>query len=142
MEKTDYKVEDFYAFKIKNMWGYFKSQHFSFWMICGYLFFEFVKPQGLFPSIDILPWAQLFLIGSFVGAFIDPSVKWVPSSANFLIISFSIMILISILFATYPDVSKLHLIDFYGWLLIYFIIINIVKVLKIQKIKRINKIIN
>ncbi len=123
---TPKTVEDFYAFRVKNMWTYFKSQHFSFWMICGYLFFEFVKPQALFPAISVIPWAQLLLMGALVGVFTDPSIKKVSSSANVLLIIFSILIAISIFTATYPEHSKKYYMDFYSWVIIYFLIINIV----------------
>lgn len=119
-------VEDFYAFKVKNMWAYFKSQHFSFWMICGYLFFEFVKPQALFPPIAVIPWAQLLLIGALAGVFSDPSIKKVSSAANILLILFSITIAVSIFTATYPEVSKMYYMDFYSWAIIYFLITKIV----------------
>ena len=127
MEKTNYTVEDFYAFKIKNMWSYFKGQHFSFWMICCYLFVEFVRPQSIIPALDILPWAMLFILFAAVGAFMDGSVKWTSSFANVLIVFFSLTI-ISATFITpmYPDVSKKHFMDFFNWVLIYFLIINIV----------------
>ena len=90
------KSEDFYVFKFGVMWRYFKKQHLSFWMICGYLFVEFVRPQSLFPAIDILPWAQLLLLGACIGAFTDPTVKWVSSPANKWIILFQLFIIISI----------------------------------------------
>lgn len=120
------KVEDFYAFKVKNMWAYFKPQHYSFWMICGYLFFEFVKPQALFPIIDFLPWAQLLLVGAMIGAFVDPTVKWVSSVANVYIFFFLITILISIATATYPEISRQNFMLFFSWFVIYFLVINII----------------
>lgn len=119
-------VESFYAFKVGAMWRYFKKQHFSFWMICGYLFFEFVKPQALVPQIDILPWAQLLLMGAMIGAFVDPTVKWVSSVANIYIVLFLITILISIATATYPDISHQNFMLFFSWFVIYFLVINIV----------------
>lgn len=119
-------VEDFYVFKIGAMWRYCKTQHYSFWMVCCYLFFEFVRPQALIPSIDFLPWAQLFLIGSFAGAIADPTVKWVSGPANKMIILFFIMLCISILAAFYPELSRKYFMDFFGWFLIYFLIVNIV----------------
>lgn len=120
------KVDDFYAFKIKPMWMYFKSEHFSFWMICCYLAFEFIRPQSIFPSIDFLPWAQLFILLSFAGIFTDRNSKWVSSPANKWMVCFLLVIIISIYTAHYPDVSKKHFMDFFGWFLIYFLIINIV----------------
>lgn len=120
------QLESFYPFKVKPMWNYFRKEHYSFWAICGYLFFEFVKPQALFPAIDFLPWAQLLLMLAMAGAILDPTVKWVSSITNVLIISFLVTILISIAFAQYPEVSKFHFMDFFGWFIIYFLIINIV----------------
>jgi len=119
-------VQDFYAVRIKNMFAYFFTQHFSFWMICGYLFFEFVKPQALYPQIDFLPWAQLLLMGAMIGAFVDPTVKWVSSAANIYITLFFITILISIATALYPEISHKNFMLFFGWFVIYFLVINIV----------------
>ena len=123
---SSYQIESFYPFKIKPMWNYFIKEHYSFWAICGYLFFEFVKPQALFPIIDFLPWAQLLLMLALAGAVLDPTVKWVSSVTNIFIILFLFMILVSIAFARYPEVSKLYIMDFFGWFVIYFLIINIV----------------
>ena len=120
------KVDDFYAFKFKNMWVYFKSQHFSFWMICGYLFFEFVKPQALFPALAIVPWAQLLLIGALFGVFTDSSIKKGGSAAHVMLVFFSVTIAISIFSANYPEVSKMYYMDFYSWVIIYFLITKII----------------
>jgi hypothetical protein len=114
-------IDDFYVFKVKNMWAYFKGQHFSFWMICLYLFFEFVRPQALFPAIDIVPWAQLFIMGALIGAVVDPTVKHVKSIANIYVITFSILIIISVFTAYYPEVSKKKFMDFLRWVVIGFI---------------------
>jgi putative inorganic carbon (HCO3(-)) transporter len=119
-------VKDFYAFSIKNMFAYFFKQHFSFWMICGYLFFEFVKPQALYPQIDFLPWAQLLLMGAMIGAFVDPTIKMVSSVANVYITLFLVTILISIATAFYPQFSRSNFMLFFSWFIIYFLIINIV----------------
>jgi putative inorganic carbon (hco3(-)) transporter len=119
-------VEDFYIFKMGAMWRYFKGEKLSFWMICGYLVAEFVRPQVIFPALDILPWAQLCLIVSLAGALADPSVKWKSLPANAWMVLFLVCILLSTLFATYPDISQDHIMDFFGWFIIYFLIVNIV----------------
>lgn len=119
-------VEDFYIFKIGAMWRYFKKEHFSFWMICGYLFCEFVRPQSIFPVIDFLPWAQLCLLGSIVGVFMDPSVKRVSSPANIQICLFALWIIFAVLTAEYVEIARNNFIYFFSWVVIYFLIINIV----------------
>jgi len=122
----DLTVEDFYFLKIGNMWRYMKTQHFSFWMICCYIFFEYTRPQALFPTIDILPWAQMFILLSMVGAVLDPTVRWISSPMNWLLNIFAVLIFLSSVYAVYPEISKEHYIDFYSWFVVYYLIINIV----------------
>ncbi len=119
-------ADSFFFFKVRNMLHFFKTQHFSFWLICAYIFFEYSRPQSIFPVIDILPWTQFFLIGALIGAFLDGSVRWVSSRANILLIIFAIAIFLSSLFAYYPEISRKSYINFYSWFVIYFLIITIV----------------
>lgn len=122
-EVTD---EDFYSLRVVRVWKHFKSQSFAFWMVCGYLFFEYVRPQSLYPAIDFIPWTQLTVIGAILGCFIDKTVTWVSSPANKLLILLFFIILISSYFAYFPDVSFRNLENYYLWVVIYFVIINIV----------------
>lgn len=122
--------EDFYSLKAGMIWRYFKRESFAFWMICAYLFFEYVRPQSIYPAIDFLPWTQLTVIGAFLGCFTDKTVRWVSSSVNVLLILFLVVILISSVFAYFPSVSYAKLENFYPWVIIYFLIINIVNTRK------------
>jgi len=126
MDNKQYTIEDFYFFKIGPLWRYFKGQHFSFWMICFYLIFEFVRPQSIIPAIDFLPWAQLFLMGALVGAFIDPSIKHTQSVANVYVFLFTIIITISIFTSFHPEISKKYAMFYYSWAIIYFLVVRIV----------------
>jgi O-antigen ligase len=122
--------EDLYSLNIGKTWRYFKSESFAFWMICAYLFFEYVRPQSIYPGIDFLPWTQLTVIGAFLGCFADRTVKWVSSSVNILLILFFLIILLSSVFAYFPSVSYANLEKYYLWVIIYFLIINIVNTRK------------
>lgn len=125
MKKTP-TLDDFYAFRVGPMFRYFFRTHFAFWMICIYLFFEYFRPQSIYPAIDFFPWARAFVILAFLGALLDPTVKWVSSPVNKWIIAFSIVIYISSLLAYFPEVSREYFVDFYSWVVIYFLIVNIV----------------
>jgi len=124
--KKELTVEDFYFLKIGNMWRYFKKEHFSFWMICGYLIIEYGRPQMIYPPLDFLPWGKVFLIGSLIGAILDPSVRWVSSPINKAISLFAIAIFIASYLAYRPDISWEKYFSFYGWFVIYFLILNII----------------
>lgn len=122
--------EDFYSLKARMIWRYFKGESFAFWMICAYLFFEYVRPQSIYPAIDFLPWTQLTVIGALLGCFADRTVRWVSSSVNVLLILFFVVILLSSVFAYFPSVSYAKLENYYLWVIIYFLIINIVNTRK------------
>jgi putative inorganic carbon (hco3(-)) transporter len=119
-------IEGLYALKPTAVWQQLKREHFSFWMICGYLFVEYVRPQSIIPALDFLPWAKVFLLMSLVGVFTDKSCKWVGDPANKWMIVFLLIILLSSWLAYYPADSWRLLPNFYTWVIIYFLIINIV----------------
>jgi putative inorganic carbon (HCO3(-)) transporter len=119
-------MESFYALNIGAIWAHFKKENFSFWMICCYLFFEYVRPQSILPWLDILPWAQLFIILAGLGWLIDSNKQWTKNAANKWMVLFFVVILISSSQAYWPQLSYEHLGDFYTWMIIYFLIINIV----------------
>ena len=119
-------MEDFYALRLKPMWSYFRSERLAFWMICGYLFMEYVRPQSIYPALDILPWASLFLMGAAGAWMIDRKEKWVSDPVHKWLFLFLIVLILSCANAYYPEVSWPHLRDFYIWLIVYFCIVNVV----------------
>jgi putative inorganic carbon (HCO3(-)) transporter len=128
--RKEITVEDFYAFRVGPMWSHFIRDSFAFWMICLYLFFEYFRPQAIYPAIDVLPWAQTFVILAFIGAFFDRTARWVSTPVNKWIVLFAVVIYLSSLFAYFPQVSREHYVDFYSWFVIYFLIIAIVNTRK------------
>lgn len=125
-QQKEFPENDLYRLELRPLWRYFKSETFAFWMICLYLFFEYVRPQSIISELDILPWTQLAVMGSFLGCFMDKTVRWTPSLLNPLLVIFFFLILISSALAFDSSISYKYLENFYTWLIIYFLIINIV----------------
>jgi putative inorganic carbon (HCO3(-)) transporter len=119
-------ASDLYALRVRDLWRQMKREHISFWMICIYLFIEYVRPQSIITAIDVLPWAKIFLLLSGLTLLADKQKKWVADPANKWITLFLLVIIVSSLAATYPEFSWDHFMDFFGWYVIYFLIINIV----------------
>jgi O-antigen ligase len=122
----DVPDNEFFALRLRVLWNYFRSESFAFWMICAYLFLEYVRPQSIYPFIDFLPWTKLVVCGAILGCFSDRTVRWVSSSINFLLIFFLILIVLSSFFAYFPEISYQNLEKYYLWVVIYFLVINIV----------------
>ena len=124
-KKIDVAIEDLYAIKIRSIWQQVKQEHISFWALVIYFFFDYVRPQSIYPVIDILPWAQVTLIIALFGVFVDRSVSWVANIENRLLIFFIIIIILSSIFAFDPIASWSHKYFMLNWLILYFLVINI-----------------
>ena len=107
-----------YALKLGALWRALKNEHISFWMLCIYFFFEYVRPQSLYPVIDVLPWAQIFLLASLITAFTDKSVQWTKNALNRWLLLFTFVIILSGVFAFRPAVSIDYWTVFGGWLVV------------------------
>ena len=119
-------IEDYYAVKPKAIWQELKQESPAFWWLCIYLFLEYIRPQSLYPVLDILPWTQISLL--MVAATIpnDKSIKWVSSTGNFLILLFLFIVLLSAVFAFRPSVAWDKIDIPILWVIVYFLIITVV----------------
>jgi O-antigen ligase len=116
-------MDEFLALKIRPMWQFFKKEHFSFWMVCCYIFFEYVRPQSIIPALDILPWAQLFIVLAVIGYVMDPKKKPTANYISVFMMLFYLSILISTFTAYDTDIALANQANFYTWLIIYFLLI-------------------
>lgn len=119
-------VEQFFFVKIKNSWQFFKAESFAFKCICLYLFVEYFRPQAIFPFIDFMPWAQVFLTGAFLAAFSDPKAQFRMDPMHIYVLLFSFAIHASFLVAYSIEWSQRYYIFFIQWIVIYFLICWIV----------------
>ncbi len=44
-----------YSLNPKLLWKFFKRQQISFWLVCRYTFFEYVRPQQTYESLLVAP---------------------------------------------------------------------------------------
>jgi len=116
-------MQDFLGLKIAPLWDYFRAEKLPFWAICGYLFFEYFRPQSILPALNIVPWTQLFLMLAAIGWLTtskkDPRVS---NSIGFWLIVYFAIVLISCQFATFPKTAYNRLDFIYTWIVIYFLI--------------------
>ena len=124
--KPEVLLTDMYALKFSALWNALKAEHVSLWMLCGYFFFEYVRPQNLYPVLDILPWGMFFLIASAITALADKSARWESNIENKLFIAFTLVLILSGIFAFKPSVSANYATVFGSWFMVYFITIRVV----------------
>jgi putative inorganic carbon (HCO3(-)) transporter len=118
-------ARDLYALRVSSIWSFLKTQPASYWLICIYLFFEYVRPQSIYESIDVLPWPFLVLM-LCLAAFVLEG-KWFRLRGSELVLGlFSAVVLVSSALAYSPAASWRALPLFASWVLIYLLIANIV----------------
>lgn len=119
-------TDPLYALRLKAYLSAFAREGFAFWMICGYLLVEYVRPQSIIKGLDILPWGQITLILALGGIFVDKQRRWVGDPVNKYLVMFLGVIVLSCANAVYPNKAWPYLFDYFSWLVIYFLIINTV----------------
>jgi O-antigen ligase len=123
---TNIDIKDFYEIKISSLWSGFKQETKVFWFLCFYFFMEYVRPQAIYPVIDIIPWAQIALIFALGAALFDKNIKWVSNPENKLVFIFFFIVILSSSFAFNPAYSWKNIDVVINWLVLYYLIITII----------------
>ena len=119
-------IDHLYAVRVKGIWAYLKTQDILFWLINIYLFMEYVRPQTIYPSIDLFPFVAVLLIFTLVVFLFRHNLPLVKNPVNKLLILFFVVILLSSVFALAPKVAFDKVPEFITWMIVFFLIINIV----------------
>jgi putative inorganic carbon (hco3(-)) transporter len=124
---NDESLEDVYRLRLKSIWRRLKDEPLHFWLFCGYLFFEYFRPQGIFPIIDFLPWARMLILGALLAVLVDrQDSKSVAGPLTPAFFAYYAVLLLSIFFAYDPAYSVRGLTAMINWLLVYLLFLWIV----------------
>jgi putative inorganic carbon (HCO3(-)) transporter len=119
-------VEDgLYSLKPSAIWKVLKRQPPSFWLVCIYLFFEYIRPQQIYEAILGPPYTRIVVILAFVAFLLERRTLRFRTPEFFLAI-FSVVVLASSVMAYQPSSSYDKLFDYFSWVLIYVLIANVV----------------
>jgi putative inorganic carbon (hco3(-)) transporter len=107
-------------------WAAVRSEPVSFWCLCLYFMVEYVRPQGIVPAIDVIPWGRTTLALTLIAFAFEG--KWTrkPNLLDGFMILFTIVLFLSSLFAIYPEWSTDSWSVFINWVLIYYLVTGIV----------------
>lgn len=125
-KNQSFDIKGIYALKIGALWKGARQEHISFWMLCMYMLFEYMRPQLMFPQLNILPWGMVTLLLTLVTVFSNKSIVRVKNPINKLFIGFMVVIVISSIFSFDITASLLLKETMITWFIVYFLTINIV----------------
>ena len=116
---------ELYSLSPRVIWQVLKRQPASFWLVCIYLFFEYVRPQEIYKAINVLPYARITLILALVAFVLERrTVRF--QIFEILLTIFSVIVVASSVTAFDSSHSYQKLPDFFSWILIYVLIANTV----------------
>lgn len=115
-----------YALNPRDLWKWTRTQPVSFWLVCLYVFWEYVRPQSIYSALAGPPWAQMTMIGCVVAlAFEGRRLRgWSP--ADGLLALFAGVVLLSSFNAVWPEVAFGKMTLFASWVVVYLLISCIV----------------
>lgn len=112
----------FLALRPGTLWTTLTKQPFSTWAVITYLFFEYVRPQTIYPAIDFLPWAQLTVIACVVSMLIESAKLRRWTIIDSAMVAYTVLFFASIAGAQYPDWSMRYIDVYLSWVLVYAVI--------------------
>lgn len=115
-----------YQLNMRTIWALLKREPWHFWFFCGYLFFEYVRPQGIYRELDILPWARLCILGAAALFLVSTERKTLASPLSVPFYGFFVVAFLSGLMAQYPAYSTARFDTLVNWALLYTLFVWIV----------------
>ena len=94
-------------------------------MAAFYLVFSYLRPQAIYPALDLLPWTQLTMVLGVVYLVVKKQLK--IQAVHIMLATFFLIIFLSSIFSTYPDISMNKLDVGYIWLLEVLFFTNCIK---------------
>ena len=124
---ADDSFEDVYRLRPGAIWRRLKAEPLYFWLFCGYLFFEYFRPQVIYPVIDFFPWARTFILGAFLFAlFSARQSKSLSGPLTLPFFAFMGVVFASIPFAFDPAWSMREVNTMINWILVYLLFLWLV----------------
>lgn len=117
---------DLFRLRVRAIWRFLQTQPASFWAINFYIFVEYVRPQQVWPSLDVLPWGLTAIALSLVLFVLEGRTPRLRTVAGPLLMVFCAVLVVSSFMALNPSVSFEGWELFFTWILIYVLITNIV----------------
>lgn len=115
-------MDGLYGLKVREITRAAFRQPPSFWLVCLYLFFEYVRPQAIYPWINILPWAQIVLIAAPIAILLEGKSLIPRSPLTWAMGLFSVAVVVSILGAQDPSLGWDKFSVYINWVVAFVLI--------------------
>jgi O-antigen ligase len=114
-----------YSLRLVAILQAFRRQPLSFWLVCLYMLFEYVRPQAIYPVLAKVPWAQLLILATPTAFLLEGARFKARNPINLWMVAFSGAVVLSWAFALYPEVSQEQMFIYINWVFVFVLVGNI-----------------
>jgi len=118
-------AQGLYSLRAATIWQAFRRQPLSFWLVCIYMLFEYVRPQAIYTALQGIPWAEILILATPIAFVLEGGRIRAKNPINLWMIVFSGAVLLSWLFAQYPQASADQMFIYVNWVMVYVLVANI-----------------
>ena len=111
--------------KFKVFMSEFRAETVALWCLCLYIFFEYIRPQAMYPILDILPWGQFSILLALLSVIVTGNKPKDFGSMGMMFLAFSIIVILSAIFAWSQAYSLKYWSTYTSWILMYFCIVSV-----------------
>jgi putative inorganic carbon (HCO3(-)) transporter len=104
------------------IWRALWTQSPAIWLLQFYILFEYVRPQTIYPVIDIAPWSQIFLLGAVLAVVVEGRLAFTSASLWLSIAVLTVIVILSSITSYYPEKSWADKNFWINWLLLMLIV--------------------
>lgn len=115
-----------YSLSVARVWAACRRQPVSFWLVTVYMVFEYVRPQAIYRSLAVVPWAQLLLLAAPAAFLLEGARFKARNPINIWMVVFSGAVALSWMFAVNPSASQAQILVFVNWIMVYILVANTV----------------
>ena len=112
--------------ELRACWMALRQEPLSFWFLCAYFLFEYVRPQSILRWLDVLPWGRVTLLLTALAFLAEGARTRRFHLLDCLLLLFTGIWTLSIFSAVYPDWSVESAYVFINWLMVYVLVTHIV----------------
>lgn len=91
-----------------------RAEDFGFYMAAAYIIFSYLRPQSIFPALDIIPWTQICILLGLMYAITKQALN--IQKPHIIVLFFCIVCLLSSYYSQYPEISFKNIDVVFKWL--------------------------
>ncbi len=118
----DTPEDNLLSLKLRSFIAAFRAESAALWFLCLYIFIEYIRPQDMYPVIDVLPWGQVSILLALISLFVTGAKASNFNAMDKLFTLMTLVVILSCFFAWSPADSFKEWSTYTSWVLMYFCI--------------------